>query len=63
MLGEFSLQNKENCYRSDQLKEHGNLYQGTISALRAEIDTLKNDKHHIQKQWVQEVDLLKLEIQ
>lgn len=61
MLNDHLNKNKENIYRFEHSqKEPSNLLHSTVVALKEEISTLKNEKISIQKQWIAEVEELRL---
>jgi hypothetical protein len=61
MLTESARGNKENLIRWDvTAKEGGSLLQCTIGNLKEEVACLQAEKCMIEKQWIAEVDLLRL---
>ncbi len=60
MLTESARGNKENVFRVDVGVKEGSLLQSTIGALKEEVACLQSEKVMIEKQWVAEVDLLRL---
>lgn len=61
MLAENSYRNKENLAKPDpHAKDAPGLLPTTIAILKEEISTLQKEKLSIEKEWVKEVNLLKL---
>lgn len=61
MLSESTRGNKENILRLDlSAKEGGSLLQSTIGSLKEEVACLQQEKCMIEKQWIAEVDVLRL---
>lgn len=61
MLSESTRGNKENTLRLDlSAKESGSLLQSTIGSLKEEVAWLQQEKCMIEKQWIAEVDVLRL---
>ena len=62
MLGEYN-RNKENTFKVDlHTKDPQNLVHTTINGLKEEIATLKVERINVEKKYVGEVELLKLEL-
>lgn len=54
--------NKENLKNESGIKEGSSLLHSTVQGLREEIASLQQEKMMMQKEWIGEVELLKLEL-